>query len=91
MENSMELPQKKLKIELSYDPAIPFLCIYLDKTNQKRYRHHSSTNHNSQDMEAAQIFTNRWMDKEDMVCMLLSEATQKEKDEYHMIPLICGI
>ena len=27
----MEVPQK-LKIELSYDPAIPVLCIYPDKT-----------------------------------------------------------
>ena len=31
MENSMELPQKT-NIELLYDPAIPFLNIYLDKT-----------------------------------------------------------
>ena len=28
----MEVPQKKLKIELPYDPAIPLLGIYLDKT-----------------------------------------------------------
>ena len=31
MENRMEVPQK-LKIELPYDPAIPFLGIYLEKT-----------------------------------------------------------
>ena len=31
MENSMEVPQK-LKIELLYDPAIPLLGIYPDKT-----------------------------------------------------------
>ena len=31
MENSMEVP-KKLKIELPYDPAIPFLDIYPEKT-----------------------------------------------------------
>ena len=31
MENSMEAPQK-LKIELPYDPAIPLLDIYPDKT-----------------------------------------------------------
>ena len=30
---------KKLKIQLPYDPAIPFLGIYLDKTNSKRYTH----------------------------------------------------
>ena len=31
MENSMEVP-KKLKIELQYDPAIPLLGIYPEKT-----------------------------------------------------------
>ena len=30
---------KKLKIELSYDPIIPFLDIHPDKTNSKRYMH----------------------------------------------------
>ena len=42
------------KLELPYDPAIPLLGIYLDKTNSKRYIHpyvHSSTTYNSQDME----------------------------------------
>ena len=46
---------KKLKIELPYDPTIPLLGIYPDKTLSKRYMHpyvHSSTIHNSQDMEA---------------------------------------
>ena len=47
---------KKLKIELPYDPAIPLLDIYLEKTIiQKRYMHpnvHCSTIYNSQDMEA---------------------------------------
>ena len=45
---------KKLKIELSYDLAIPLLSIYPDKTNPKRYMHpyvHSSASHNNQDME----------------------------------------
>ena len=31
MKNSMEVPEK-LKTELPYDPAIPLLGIYLDKT-----------------------------------------------------------
>ena len=31
MENSIEVPQK-LKTELPYDPAIPLLGIYLEKT-----------------------------------------------------------
>ena len=30
---------RKLEIELSYDPAIPLLGIYPDKTNPKRYIH----------------------------------------------------
>jgi hypothetical protein len=33
MENSMEATQKKKKIELSYDPAIPLLGIYLKECN----------------------------------------------------------
>lgn len=28
MENGMEVPPKKLKIELLYDPTNPLLCIY---------------------------------------------------------------
>jgi len=32
MEKRMEGPQKKLKIELPYDPAITLLGIYPDKT-----------------------------------------------------------
>ena len=48
---------KKLKIELSYDPAIPLLDIYPEdgNSNLKRYMHpnvHHSTIHNSQHMEA---------------------------------------
>ena len=47
---------KKLKIELPYDPAIPLLGIYSEKTIiQKRHMHpnvHCSTICNSQDMEA---------------------------------------
>ena len=47
---------KKLKIELPYDPAIPLLGIYAEKTiNSKRHMHpsvHCSTIYKSQDMEA---------------------------------------
>ena len=31
MENSMEVPQKKLRTELPYDPAVPLLGIYPKK------------------------------------------------------------
>ena len=47
---------KKLKVELPYDPAIPLLGIYPEKTiNSKRVMHHNvhcSSIYNSQDMEA---------------------------------------
>ena len=46
--------QKKLKLELPYDPAIPLLGIYPEKTiNFKGYLHlnvYCSTVYNSQDM-----------------------------------------
>ena len=42
---------KKLQIELPYDPAIPLLCIYPEKTiNSKRVMYHNV--HCSQDMKA---------------------------------------
>ena len=49
--------KKKLKTELSYDPVIPFLGIYLGEkhTNSKRYMHlnvHSSIIYNWQNMLA---------------------------------------
>ena len=33
-------------------------------------------------------FASTWMDLETLI---LSEVSQKEKDKYHMISLICGI
>ena len=38
MENSTEAPQKKLKIELPYSPAISLLGIYLKKTKTLIYK-----------------------------------------------------
>ena len=32
MEKSMEVPLKKLRLELSFDPVIPLLAMYLNKT-----------------------------------------------------------
>ena len=59
--------QLKLKLELPYDPAIPFLSICPNKTiNLKRYTHfnvHCSTIYNSQDMEATKISTEEWIKK----------------------------
>ena len=53
MENSIEVPKKKLKVELPYDPGIPLLGIYPEKnenSNLKRYMHpnvHNSTMYNN--------------------------------------------
>ena len=50
----MEVPQKKLKTELPYDPEIPLLAYNEQKYNLKRYMHpcvDNSTVHNSQDLE----------------------------------------
>ena len=56
MENTIEVPlkTKNRTIETPYDPAIPCLCRYPEKTNPKRYMHcnvHSSTIYNSQGKE----------------------------------------
>ena len=61
MENSMEVPQKIT--EVTYDPAITFLGIYLDKTFIEKDTCtcfvHGSTIHNSQDMETTQMSVDR--------------------------------
>ena len=59
---------------MSNDSAIP-LGIYLIKrksTNLERYMHadiHSNIIYNCQDMDAIQVSINRWLDKEDVVCV----------------------
>ena len=53
---------RSLYIELPYDPAIPLLGIYPDKTFLKKLMHphvHCSIIHNIQDMEITQMFTDR--------------------------------
>ena len=57
---------KKLKIELPYDPTIPLLGVYPDKTVKIcMYLYvHSSTIYNSQDLETTKIISDRWMEKE---------------------------
>ena len=52
---------KKLKIELPYDPTIPLLGVYPDKTVKIcMYLYvHSSTIYNSKDMETTKIFSDR--------------------------------
>ena len=63
---------RKLKIELPYDPAIPLLeRLSRENHNSKRYNTHSyvhsSTIHNSQDMKATQMSTERWVGEEGVV------------------------
>ena len=111
---------KKLKIELPYDPAIPLLVIYLDKTVIQKdtctptfiaalltiakmwkqpkcpstdewikmwyiytIEYYSAIKKNEILPLAA-----TWMQLE---IIILNEVSQKEKEKYHMISLICGI
>ena len=63
----------KLKREQPYDPVIALLGIKYKNTintNSKRYMHpyvYCNIIYNKQSMEAAQVSTDRWMDKEDVV------------------------
>ena len=53
---------KKLKIELPYNPAIPLLGMYPEKTIIQKVMYHSvhcSSIYNSQDMEATQVSIDR--------------------------------
>ena len=111
---------RKLKIELPYDPAIPLLGVYLDKTIvpkdtctpifiaalftiAKTWKQpkcpstgewikmwyvytmeYYSTIKNNEIMP----FAATWVQLE---IITLSEVSQKEKDKYHMISLICEI
>ena len=72
---------RKVKIELPYDPSIPLLGIYLDKTIIQKDTYntyvHSSTIHSSQNMSI-----NRWMDKEDMV-HIYNEILLSHKNEWN--------
>ena len=65
---------KKLKIELPYDPIIPQQSIYPRKTKTLLWKDayipaYCSIICNSQNMEIAQVFINRWMDKEVILYM----------------------
>ena len=65
----MEVP-KKLNTELLYDPVIPLLGIYLEKTTIQKTHAPSipcSTVYKNQDMEATEMSISRGKDKEDVV------------------------
>ena len=97
---------KKLKIELPYDLAIPLLGIYPEKTIIRKDTCTSvffaalftiaktwkqpkcpSTDEWIEKMWYIYIYR-QWMDLD---IIILSEVSQTEKDEYHMISLTCGI
>ena len=112
---------KKLKIELPYDPAIPLLGIYPEKTiTQKdtctptfiavlftitrtwKQPKCSSTDEWIKKMwyiytmeycsaikrNETGSFVEMWMD---LVSVIQSEVSQKEKSKYHILMHICGI
>ena len=70
MENSMEVPQKtKNRVAIWASNPIPGY-ISGQNYNSKKYMHshlRSCTIHNSQNMEATKMSTDRWMNIEDMV------------------------
>ena len=116
----MEVPQK-LKIELPYDPAIPFLGMYPGKTIiqkdtctpmfiaalftiaktqkqpkcpltdewiKKMWYIYTMEYYSAIKKNEIMPFSATWIQLETII---LSEVSQKEKDKYHMISLICGI
>ena len=112
---------RKLKIELPYDPAIPLLGIYPDKTIiqkdtctpmfiaalftiaktwkqpkcpsteewiKKTWYIYTMEYYLTIKKNEIMPFAATWMQIE---IIILSEVSQKEKDKYRMISLICGI
>ena len=71
MENSMEVPLKKLNIELIHHPEIPLLDIYLENTiiwkDICAPNILCGTIYNSLDIEATKISINRRLYREDVV------------------------
>ena len=70
MENAVEVPQKKLNMELPYDPAIPLLGVYskaMESQPQRDIRTPSSFIHDSRGMEATWVSIHRRMYKEAML------------------------
>ena len=112
---------KKLKIELPYDPAIPLLGIYPDKTIiqkdtctlmfmaalftvaktrkqpkcpsaeewiRKMWYIYTMEYYSAIKKNEIMPYAATWMQLE---ITILSEVSQKEKDKYHVVSLICGI
>ena len=112
---------RKLYVELPYDPAIPLLGIYLDKTFPeedtctrmftaalftiaKTWEQPKCPLTDEQIKKMSYIYTMEYCSaikkqQNNAICsnmmaleiLVLSKLSQKEKDKYHMISLICGI
>ena len=78
MENSMEFPQKKLKMQLPFDPAIPLLGLYPKNPETPSL---CSRKKELLPSETA------WMELESI---MLSEISQVVKDKYRMISPLSG-
>ena len=112
---------KKVKIEVPYDPAIPLLRIYAEKTViqkkscttmfiaalftiartwkqpkcpstdeciKKTWHMYTMGYYSAIKRNEIMPFAATWMQLE---IITLNEVSQKEKDKYHMISLMCGI
>ena len=74
MENSLDVPQKtKNRVAIWSSNPTPG-HVSTQNYNLKRYMHpsvHSTTTYNSRDMETIQMSTDRWTDKEDVLCVYI--------------------
>ena len=76
--NSREVPQKiKNRITIWSSNSTPGYFFKENKnTNSKRYMHtyvHCSIIYNNQDMEITYMSINRWMEKENVICLCIME------------------
>ena len=96
---------KKLKIELSYDPAIPLLGIHLAAlfTIARTWKQPKCPSTEEWIKKMWYIYTMEYYSAikkneimplaatwMDLEIVILSEVRQTEKDKYHMISFICG-
>ena len=85
-ENSMEILQKTKSRVAIWSSNPTSLHILRQNNNSKRYKHlyvHSSTIYNRQDMETTAMFTNRWMDKEDVEYTHMHTHTHTHRNTTH--------
>ena len=87
---------KKLKLELPYDPAIPLLGIYPEKTIiqkescewiKKLWYIYTMEYYSAIKRNEIESFVETWMDLETVI---QSEVSQKEKDKYRILTHVCG-